>query len=76
MTKLPTMIGILLLVAGLLGFAIPIFTTQQTTDVARLGDLKVQATETRTHVVPPLLAGGAIVVGIVLLIAGTYRSRP
>ena len=49
-----------LVLLGLLGFAIPYFTTQQTKDVAKVGDLKVQTTES-TSAIPPLVGGGALV---------------
>jgi hypothetical protein len=45
------------IVLGLLGFAIPIFTTQHTEDVVRIGDLKVQTTESTSHSIPPILSG-------------------
>jgi len=63
----PAVFGIIaaLILLGGLGLAIPIFTTQQTRDVATLGDLKLQATESQSYVVPPLVAGGALVLGVV-----------
>lgn len=67
--------GVVLVLLGLVGFAIPIFTTQQTKDVAKLGDLKLQTTESTSHVVPPMLSGGALVLGIVLIGAGFYQKR-
>ncbi len=67
--------GAILVVVGLLGFAIPIFTTQQTKDVAKVGDLKLQTTESTSHVIPPLLSGGALVLGVVLIGAGVYQKR-
>lgn len=70
-----TVAGAILVVLGVLGFAIPIFTTQQTKDVAKVGDLKLQTTESTSHVVPPLLSGGALVLGVVLIGAGVYRKR-
>jgi hypothetical protein len=66
--------GAVLVLLGLLGFAIPVFTTQQTQDVAKIGDLKVQTTNNTPHVVPPLLSGGALVLGVVLLGAGFYQK--
>ncbi len=65
--------GAILAILGLVGLAIPVFTTQQTKDVAKVGDLKIQATESTSHVVPPLVAGGVLAVGVVLLGAGFYR---
>ncbi|MDP1749130.1 MAG: hypothetical protein AAB654_00690 [Acidobacteriota bacterium] len=68
-------IGAVLAVLGLMGFAIPIFTTQETTELARVGELKLQATETTSHIIPPLLSGGVLVLGIVLIGAGLYRKK-
>jgi hypothetical protein len=70
-----TMGGAILALIGLLGFAVPFFTAQQTKDVARIGDLKLQTTETTTYAVPPYLAGGALVFGFVLIGAGLYQKR-
>jgi len=67
--------GAILILLGLIGFAIPIFTTQQTTDVARIGDLKIQTTESTSHVIPPIVSSGALVVGVLLLGAGLFQKR-
>jgi hypothetical protein len=67
--------GVVFIILGLAGFAIPIFTTQQTKEVARVGDLKLQTTENTSHVIPPIVSGGAVVLGIVLIGAGLYRKR-
>jgi len=67
--------GIVLVVVGLLGFAIPVFTTQKTEDVARLGDLKIQRTQDTYHSIPPLLSGGVLVLGIVLIGTSLYKRR-
>lgn len=76
MGRSPLMIGgAILILIGLIGFAIPMFTTQQTTDVARIGDVKIQATESTTHVIPPLVTGGALVLGVLLLGAGAFQRR-
>ena len=68
-------IGLILVVLGVVGFAIPVFTTQETKEVARIGDLTLQNTEDTSHTVPPLLAGGALIVGLVLIGASLYRKR-
>ena len=68
-------IGIIFVVAGVLGFAVPVFTTQQTKEVARIGDLKLQNTEDTSHSIPPILSGGALVLGIILIGAGLYQKR-
>jgi ABC-type nickel/cobalt efflux system permease component RcnA len=69
------MVGVILVVAGVLGFAIPVFTTQQTKEVARIGDLKLQNTEDTSHRIPPVLSGSALVLGIVLIGASLYQKR-
>ena len=68
-------IGAILALLGVIGFAIPIFTTRETKDVAKVGDLKLQTTEAREHVIPPPVSGGALVIGIVLIGAGLYQRR-
>ncbi|HXP31377.1 MAG TPA: hypothetical protein VN832_09830 [Stellaceae bacterium] len=70
-----TIAGVALVLLGLVGFAIPIFTTQQTKEVARVGDLKLQSTESTSHVIPPIVSGGALVLGVVLVGAGLYQKR-
>ena len=70
-----TWLGALLAVLGILGLAIPVFTTSQTKNVAQLGDLKIQNTEQSTHVVPRALSAGALVLGVVLIGAGLYQRR-
>ena len=67
--------GAVLVLLGLLAFAIPVYTTQQTTEVARIGDLKLQTTENRSYVIPPFVGGGALVLGIVLIGAGFFQRR-
>jgi hypothetical protein len=67
------LVGVVLVLLGLLGFAVPYFTTQQTKDVASVGDLKLQATESKSFAIPPLVSGGAVALGVVLIGAGLYR---
>ena len=59
----------------LLGFAIPMFTTQQTKDAAKIGDLKLQTTESSSHVIPSLLSGGALALGAILIGTGVHQKR-
>ena len=67
--------GVVLALLGLLGLAMPVFTTQHTEEVAKLGDLKIQANEKEDHVIPPLVAEGAIALGIILIGAGLVSNR-
>jgi hypothetical protein len=66
--------GALFVLLGLVGLAMPVFTTQHTQEVARLGDLKLDATNSTSHFIPPLVSGGALVLGVVLVGAGFYRK--
>jgi len=70
-----TMIGAALAVLGLIGLAVPVFTTHDTKEVAKIGDLKLQSTENNSHVIPPLLSEGALALGVILIGAGLYRKR-
>jgi hypothetical protein len=66
--------GSVVALLGLLGLAIPVFSTSQTKDVAKIGDLKIQANEETSHVVPPMLAGGVLVIGLVMVGAGFLKN--
>jgi uncharacterized membrane protein HdeD (DUF308 family) len=66
-------VGVILLIAGLLGFAIPVITTQKTEDVVRLGDVRIQSTRDVSHSIPPILSGGVLMLGVVLIGVGLYR---
>jgi hypothetical protein len=70
----PMIAGAILVLLGLLGFAAPYFTTQQTKDVAAIGDLKLQTTESKSYAIPPLFSGGCLALGVVLIGAGFYRK--
>jgi hypothetical protein len=68
-------VGALLTLLGVAGLAIPEFTTRQTTNVATIGDLNIQAREETSHIVPPVVAGSAVVLGIFLVGGGLFRRR-
>jgi len=67
--------GAVLLLLGVLGFAIPIFTTEQTKEVAKIGDLKLQTTESTSYVIPPAVSAGALALGAILIGSVLYRKR-
>jgi protein-S-isoprenylcysteine O-methyltransferase Ste14 len=67
--------GTLLVLLGILGLAIPMITTSHTKDVIKLGNFRIQSTERYTHVVPPALCAGVLVLGVIFLGAGLYRNR-
>ncbi len=68
-------IGAIMVFAGIVGFAIPVFTTQSTETVAKIGDLKLQSTEDTSHRIPEMLSGGILVLGLVLMGTGIARKR-
>jgi drug/metabolite transporter (DMT)-like permease len=70
-----TWLGAIIGLLGICGLAIPVFTTSQPKTVVALGDLKVQSTEESTYVVPQQLSIGALVLGAILIGAGTYAKR-
>jgi hypothetical protein len=68
------LVGAVVALLGLLGLAIPVFSTSQTKDVAKIGDLKIQTNEETSHVIPPMLAGGALVIGVLLIGVGYLKN--
>jgi len=68
-------LGGLLILLGLLGLAIPRFTTFRTTDVASAGDITVQSKTISHHMVSQPLIIAALLLGIVFVGAGTYRTQ-
>lgn len=69
------LIGAMLALVGLVAFAIPNFSTQQTQNVVKLGSIDVQAKTEEPHSIPPVLSGGVIVLGILLIGAGLVMNR-
>ena len=69
------LLGAVLAIAGLVFIDMPVFTTHDTKEVARLGDLHINATESKNYIVPPLVSGGAVLIGVVLIGAGVMRRR-
>jgi hypothetical protein len=65
--------GAILIMLGVIGFSVPYFTTRDTKEVARLGDLKIQATEEKRHAVPPEAAAGIIILGALVFGAGFVK---
>jgi hypothetical protein len=69
------MIGAIIGLLGLLAMAQPMFTTNQTKNVATFGDLKIQANEQTSHEIPPILSGAALIVGLVMVAGGLYQKQ-
>ena len=68
--KAIVLFGAILALVGLIAFAMPSFNTEETKDVVKLGDLKVQARTEEPHFIPPIVSGGAMVLGVLLIGAG------
>ena len=66
--------GAVLILLGVAGLAVPVFATHQLTDVARIGDLKVQAEQNTTHVVPQVLSLAALILGVAVAAIGVTRA--
>ena len=67
--------GLALVIAGIMGFAIPAFTTRNTEEVARIGNLKIESSQDTFHSVPPLLSAGLLLLGVVMIGSSLYRKR-
>ena len=68
------LIGVALAILGLFGLAMPVFSTTETKDVAHVGDLHVQANETTPHTIPPIVSGGLLALGVVLIGASVLKQ--
>jgi len=68
-------LGAILAVIGFILLAYPFFTTQQTKEVAHIGSLHVDENQQETHMVPPILSGGILAVGVVLLAGGLVNRQ-
>ena len=73
--KSVVILGAAIALLGLIAFALPSFNTEDTHDVVKFGDVKVQAKTEQTHVIPPMLSEGAIALGILLIGAGVVMNR-
>jgi len=69
------MTGAVLALVGLIAIAVPVFTTTQTRDVAKIGDLKLTAKEETSHFVPPFVGPAVLAIGVVLIGAGFLARR-
>ena len=72
--KAATVIGIVLILLGIVGFAVGGFSFHHEKKDVDLGPLQVSHEKKETVPIPPILSGIALVGGIVLVVAGA-RSR-
>lgn len=69
-----TIIGILLIVLGVVGFALGGFSFTQKEKVLDVGPIEATAEDKETVPIPPWLAGLALVGGVVLVAASARKT--
>jgi hypothetical protein len=75
MKRFILVLGILLMLAGVVGFVHPRFTYNSTEEVAKLGNMQANITRQKTAEVPLPLSGLLLASGIGLTIFGTRTKR-
>ncbi len=68
-----TILAIVLIVAGTLGLVYDQFSFTKETHQAKIGPIELSVKEKETVNVPKWLGGGAVVLGIVLLVVGRKK---
>ena len=72
--KPATIIGAILILVGIVGFAVGGFSFTHEHQDAKIGSLNIEHKQTSTVPIPPILSGIALVGGIALVVVGA-RSR-
>lgn len=72
--KPATLIGIILIVVGIIGFAVGGFSFTHEKQDAKIGPLNIEHKQTESVPIPPILSGLALIGGIALVAVGA-RSR-
>jgi len=67
-----TWFGAVIVLLGMLGLAIPVFTTSGTENLAQVGSVQIQDTEQSMPVIPQILSAGVLVLGLLMIGAGLY----
>jgi hypothetical protein len=66
-------LGVLLLVAGLVGLASPMISYTKTDKVVDIGPVEITAEREKHVPVPPVVGGLAAVAGLVIIVAGSRK---
>ncbi len=69
-----TILGIILIVIGVVGFALGGFSFTKKEKVLDVGPIEATADDKKTVPIPPILAGIALVSGVVLVVAAARKS--
>ena len=72
--KPATIIGILLIALGIVGFAVGGFSFTHEHQDAKVGPIDIEHKQTSTVPIPPILSGIALVGGIALVVVGAKRT--
>jgi hypothetical protein len=71
MKRLPTILGVILVVLGVVGLVHPSFDYHQREEVTKVGPFKATVDEEKTAQVPPAVSIVVLTVGIVLVVIGS-----
>ncbi len=69
-----SIIGIVLIVLGGLGLVLESVSWNEEKTIVDIGEFEASATVQESRTIPPLLAGGVLVAGLVLTATGVARS--
>jgi hypothetical protein len=72
--KPATIIGAILIVIGIIGFAVGGFSFTHEHQDAKVGPIDIEHKQTSTVPIPPVLSGIALVGGIALVVVGARRT--
>ena len=72
--KAATIVGIILIVVGIVGFAVGGFSYTHEKKVIDMGPVQVRHQETKTVPISPVLSTISLVAGVALVIVGSRRS--
>jgi uncharacterized membrane protein HdeD (DUF308 family) len=67
------LLGVILLIAGLVGLASPMIRYTKTDKVVDLGPIEVTAQHEKRVPLPPIVGGLAAVAGLVIIVAGSRK---
>ena len=67
-------VGILVLIVGIIALAVPSFTYFTTERVADAGFFKIDVSKPHTVIINPIVGGVLLLVGAVLIFAGSRRA--
>lgn len=68
------MAGAVLALLGAIAIAVPIFTTSETKDLVKVGDVKITSKEETSHTIPPMVGWAGLAIGAVMMGAGLLRQ--